>query len=58
MLNREIGLARATYAADALEAAGAIVVNSARATALCGTSGARPRHSSKPDSRRRGRPSG
>nr|WP_308404016.1 RimK family alpha-L-glutamate ligase [Streptomyces sudanensis] len=36
VLNREIGLARATYAAHALEAAGATVVNSARATELCG----------------------
>ncbi|GGV68761.1 lysine biosynthesis enzyme LysX [Streptomyces longisporoflavus] len=36
VLNREIGLARATYAARALEAAGATVVNSARATELCG----------------------
>ncbi|MEH6373558.1 RimK family alpha-L-glutamate ligase [Streptomyces sp. KLMMK] len=36
VLNREIGLARATYAANALESAGATVVNSARATELCG----------------------
>ncbi|OXM52843.1 RimK family alpha-L-glutamate ligase [Amycolatopsis alba] len=36
VLNREIGLARATYGAHALEAAGATVVNSARATELCG----------------------
>ncbi|WP_262699291.1 MULTISPECIES: RimK family alpha-L-glutamate ligase [Streptomyces] len=36
VLNREIGLARATYAANALEAVGATVVNSARATELCG----------------------
>ncbi|MEU6769312.1 RimK family alpha-L-glutamate ligase [Streptomyces sp. NPDC046853] len=36
VLNREIGLARATYAARALESAGATVVNSAWATELCG----------------------
>ncbi|MFE5730296.1 MULTISPECIES: lysine biosynthesis protein LysX [unclassified Streptomyces] len=36
VLNREIGQARALYAARALEAAGATVVNSARAIDLCG----------------------
>ncbi|GAA0371456.1 RimK family alpha-L-glutamate ligase [Streptomyces olivoreticuli] len=36
VLNREIGHARALYAARALEAAGATVVNSAAATEVCG----------------------
>ncbi|MBT2385822.1 lysine biosynthesis protein LysX [Streptomyces sp. ISL-11] len=36
VLNREIGQARALYAARALEAAGATVVNSARAIDVCG----------------------
>jgi [lysine-biosynthesis-protein LysW]--L-2-aminoadipate ligase len=36
VLNREIGHARALYAARALEASGATVVNSAAATELCG----------------------
>ncbi|MGP3983809.1 lysine biosynthesis protein LysX [Streptomyces sp. KR80] len=36
VLNREIGHARALYAARAMEAAGATVVNSARAIELCG----------------------
>ncbi|WP_307840563.1 RimK family alpha-L-glutamate ligase [Streptomyces sp. G44] len=36
VLNREIGYARALYGARALEAAGCVVVNSARATEICG----------------------